>query len=231
MSNPDINNIIRWQRDKDPESFTALFTRFNPIVTKFVNQYGTSGVNKDTLRTEAHTQLIKAFDTYDPRHATAPITHVYNSLKKLNRTANSSLTSGQIPETRRLKMATYKNTLDNLSDSLGREASASEMADELGWNIKEVERMNSELSGETTASNAEFDFFGNSTKSLDKNKELASYLYYELEGPEKVVFEHTFGYGGKPILKNREIAKKLKKNEVYVGRVKKKLTNKLKEYM
>jgi DNA-directed RNA polymerase specialized sigma subunit len=90
--------------------------------------------------------------------------------------------------------------------------------------------MNNELGGEVTASGAKFDFYGNSVQTQSKDKQLAEFLYQELEGQEKIIFEHTFGYGGKPILSNKEIAKKLGTNEMAIHRAKKKMSQKIQSY-
>lgn len=222
--------IEEWQKTKDSAIFGQLMTRYNPVVHKFSNQFGTAGVNKNAIKSKARAQVIRAISSYNPNAGTQPITHVYNNLKKLNRVATNSLTSGHIPESRALKMSTYKSTVDNLEDRLGREANNIEIADELKWSVKEVGRMNNELTGETTASNAEFDFFGNSTSGKSRDAELIDYMYMELDGKDKVVFEHTFGYGGKKKLNNKDIAGKLKTNEMAVGRIKKRLSQKIRDY-
>jgi DNA-directed RNA polymerase specialized sigma subunit len=100
----------------------------------------------------------------------------------------------------------------------------------MSWSQAEISRMESELGGETTASNAEFSFYGNDLSSESKDKALADYLYHELEDEERIVFEHTFGYGGKSILKNKEIAKKLRTNEMSIHRMKSKLADKIRSY-
>ena len=226
----DIEMIERWQVKKDPEAFAGLMTRYNPVVIKFTNQYGKTGVNKNAMKTQARTQVIAAINTYNPNAGTQPITHVYNYMKKMNRAANNSLTSGHIPEARLTQMSMYKTTSDNLQDRLGREPSIDELADELAWDPREVTRMEKELTGETTASNAEFDFFGNSTVGQSKDATLAEYLYSDLDGRDKVIFEHTYGLGGRKILNNKDLAAKLNTNEMSVSRAKKKMANTLKEY-
>jgi DNA-directed RNA polymerase specialized sigma subunit len=144
--------------------------------------------------------------------------------------ATESLQSGHIPEYRNMKMAIFKSVRDNLTDRLGYEPSIAQMSDEMNWSQAEVQRMNEELSGEVTASNAEFDFYGNARQFEHKDKALVDYLYHELEGKDKVIFEHTFGYGGKPILKNKDLATKLHTNEMFVHRAKKRLADKVREY-
>ena len=222
--------IEHWQKTKDPETFGKLMIRWNPVVTKFTNQYGQSGVSKNAVNAQARTQLIKSMSTYNSNAGTQPITHIYNGMKKLNRTANESLTSGHIPEARSIQMATYRSSVDNMADRFGRDPNIDEIADELGWDKKEVVRMNSELNGETTASNAEFDFYGNAVSMTSEDKMLADYMYQELDGKDKLIFEHTFGYGGKPILNNKELASKAGTNEMAINRAKKSMSNRLRSY-
>ena len=225
----DKQQLLEWQKTKDPALFATMVMRYQPVLNSVVNKFRTTGLAPATLKAEATTQLIKAFETYDPSKNTQPTTHIWNNLQKVQRMASESLMSGHIPESRNLKRSTFTIVQDNLADQLGREPNNTEMSDELGWNIREVERMQSEMKGETTASNAPFDFYGSSTKGESKDKVLVDYLYQELYGPEKVIFEHTFGYGGKKLLNNKEIANKLKINEMQVHRMKRSMAERIKQ--
>jgi len=224
----DIDNIREWQRTKSPELFANMVIRYQPVVNSVVNRYSTVGIAPATLRAQATSQLIKAFKTYKPDAGAQPTTHIWNNLQKVQRIATESQLSGHIPEHRNLKRATFTIVKQNLEDRQGYEPNLSELSDELGWNKKETARMLNEVHGETTASNAEFDFYGNSTTKEHSDKALVDYLYQELDGKDKVIFEHTFGYGGKPVLNNKDIAKKLKTNEMFVHRSKKRLSKRVK---
>lgn len=226
----DSERIIEWQKTKDPTLFNELTLRYEPVVHSVVNKFKTVGVSPATLRAQAHTQLFKALKTYKPDMGAQPTTHIWNNLQKITRTAVESQISGHIPEHRNLKKATYTTTKMNLEDRLGYEPSIDQMSDELGWNKEEIGRMENELGGETTASNAAFDFYGNSTTGESEDKILTDYLYQELQDRDKVIFEHTFGYGGKPILNNKQIALKLHTNEMAIHRAKKKMSEKIQSY-
>lgn len=226
----DEENVKVWQTQKDPAAFVALHTRFRPIVNKVVSKYSRGGLPEATLRLSADAQLVSAFNSYKPDIGTALSTHVWNHMQKVQRPAMEALTSGRIPEHRNIQLATFKIAKDNLDDRLGRESSIEELADETGRDQVTIARMMHELGGETSASGADFDFYGNSTQFEHKDKALADYLYYELTGPEKVVFEYTFGYGGKPILQNKDIAEKLGTNAMAITRMKQKLAAKMKGY-
>ena len=222
--------IMDWQKSRDPKLFTELVMDYQPIVNSVVRKYGSTGVSPVTLRTQATTQLIKAFKTYRPDKGTQPTTHVWNQMQKVQRVATESLASGHMPESRNIKRSTYVTVRDNLTDRLGYEPNVDEMSDELGWNRNEVTRMSSELGGEVTASKAEFDFYGNSMQMESKDKVLADYLYHELSGKDKIIFEHTFGAGGKQKLNNKQIAAKLHTNEMAIHRAKKSMSDKIRSY-
>jgi DNA-directed RNA polymerase specialized sigma subunit len=225
----DRDKILEWQKTKDPRLFADLVIRYQPVINSVVNKYSTVGVAPATLRTQATSQLIKSFNTFDATKGTQPTTHIWNNLQKVQRIASESQISGHIPEHRNLKRATFNIIKQSLEDRIGYEPSTDELADELKWNKKETGRMLNEIHGETTASQAKFDFYGNSITRESKDKALVDYLYSELSGKDKVVFEHTFGFAGKPVLNNKQIAEKLRTNEMFVHRAKKRMSEKIKE--
>jgi len=225
----DSDKILAWQRTKDPNLFADLVIRFQPVLNSVVNKYSRVGIPPATLRAQATSQLIKSFNTYNPNMGAQPTTHIWNNLQKVQRSAVESTLSGHIPENRNLKKATFNIVQQNLEDRIGYSPSVDELSDELGWNKREVGRMLSEVHGETTASGASFDFYGNSITKENKDRALVDYLYQELSGKEKVIFEHTFGFGGKPILNNKQIAEKLNTNEMWVHRAKKGLSERIRE--
>jgi DNA-directed RNA polymerase specialized sigma subunit len=230
VADDDAKKILQWQKTNDPTLLNELTIRYQPIVHSIVNRYSAIGVSPATLRAQAHAQLFKSFKNYDPDKGAAPSTHIWNNLQKITRTAMESQMSGHIPEYRNLKRSSYMTVKQNLIDRQGYEPNTAQMADELGWSQKEVGRMENELGGEITASKAEFDFYGNSTTGESTDKILSDYLYHELNDKEKVIFEHTFGYGGKKILNNKELAKRLNTNEMAIHRMKKKMSKQIQEY-
>jgi DNA-directed RNA polymerase specialized sigma subunit len=225
----DVEKLRQWQNTRSPELFADLVIRYQPVVNSVVNRYSTVGIAPATLRAQATSQLIKAFKSFDPDKGAQPTTHIWNNLQKVQRLATESQISGHIPENRNLKRATFTIVKQNLEDRLGYEPNTSELSDELGWNKKETGRMLNEVHGETTASKAAFDFYGNSVTKEHSDKALADYLYHELDNKDKVIFEHTFGYGGKPVLNNKDIAKRLRVNEMFVHRSKKRLSKRISE--
>ncbi len=226
----NIEKIIDWQKSRDPKLFSELVIQYQPVINSVVNKYRSVGVSPATLRAQATTQLIKAFKSYDPNRGTQPTTHVWNQMQKVQRVATESLTSGHMPEYRNIKRSTFVTVRDNLQDRLGYEPSTQDMAEELKWSQNEVARMNAELGGEVTASKAEFDFYGTSTQSESRDRLLMDYLYHDLTGRDKTIFEYSLGVGGRPRLSNKQIAQKLNTNEMAIHRAKKSMAEKLKRY-
>jgi DNA-directed RNA polymerase specialized sigma subunit len=228
----EIDKLVEWQKTKDPNLFAELVVSYQPIVNSVVNKYRTVGVSPPTLRAKATAQLINAMKTYDPKHRTIPKTHIWNNLQKVQRIAGESLQSGHIPEYRSIKRATFTTVRDNITDRLGREPNVKEMADELSWSQKEVSRMNNELGAEITQAAITFDSYGDIDPGTLKDKELATYIYHAVgtDNRDKVILEHVFGFGGKKVLKSKEIAKKLRTNEMAIVRARRRLASKIESF-
>ena len=149
----DIRAIQDWQQNRNPQQFVDLMSRYKPV--------------------------IKSLDSYDASKGAQPTTHIWNGLQKVQRIATESQISGHIPEHRNMKKSTFNTVKQNMEDRMGYEPNVDELADELKWDRKEVGRMLHEVKGETTASKAEFDFYGNTVQD-NTDKPLVDYLYHEL---------------------------------------------------
>lgn len=226
----DSEAVTHWQKTSDPQLLAELMIRFRPTIHSAIGRYSTTGMNPIALKAIANDNTIKALSVYDPSKGTVPNTHIFGYLKKLQRSAQDSLTSGSMPEHRSMKMAQYSTMKQSHIDQYGREPSMDETAEELGWSHKEVERMEKELGGEVAASKAESDFFGHSTAFEHQDRALADLFYLEAHPKDKVIMEHTFGIGGKPILTNKEIATKLGTYEMDITRSKRKISKQITGY-
>lgn len=223
----EVERVVQWQKTKDPNLLAEMVIKYQPTINTFVNRYRTTGVSQAALRAKANAQMLRALRTYDPRHKTAPNTHIWNNLKKVQRIAGESLQSGHVPEYRSFKRATFTTVHQNLTDRYGHEPSVADMANELKWSQREVSRMYSELGKEVPSSAITFDSYGSADPGTIKDMRIADYLYHESNNKDKVIMEHVFGYGGKKKLKNKEIAKLLNTNEMEIVRARKKLAEKI----
>jgi hypothetical protein len=88
--------------------------------------------------------------------------------------------------------------MENLRDKLGREPSATEVADHLGWGLREVTNIQKEIHKDLAMAGGleEQPFFESSV-----DEEILDYIYFELSPEEQVVYDYIFGRHGKPRLK------------------------------
>ena len=141
-------------------------------------------------------------------------------------------TFGYIPEARKTKIQGYIDAEGKLKERLNRHPTAGEMADEMSLPLKEIGRMRKEMRGELADSAVAEDKRESIHQYGPQNPDgfarvAMDYVYPELDDREKLVFEHTFGYGGGEMLKtNRDIAKKAKMSEGQVRKTKQKIADK-----
>jgi DNA-directed RNA polymerase specialized sigma subunit len=217
---------LRWQQTKDPEAFKQLYKHFEPMLTQVVNKWN-ANLNPASLKAQGKVQLLKALQTYDPSKGTQLATHVYNYFQKLSRYSMYYGEAVRMPENLRLKVGKLLAAQDALRERLRREPTVNELAEELKWPKKEVERIQSYIYSEGAESAAEtphaFDEYHPTEAMLEA-------FYNSLPAEEQLVFEHLTGYGGKPILKATEIAKKLGWSDAKVSQVRKRIAEKAKKW-
>lgn len=220
-----------WKKTGDDNKALQLMQSYQPLIFSSVNKFSSANVPKSVLVAEGQKLAFDAIKSYDPKRGAALNTHIHNNLRNLNRIVYENVNVGKIPEARSMKAVTFMNVKSNLTDRLSREPSISEVADEMSWSEREVSRMENELAGELTTGKIEgAEFYGQALNKMGKDQELMSYAYNDLTGKDKVIFEHSTGYGGKPVLSNKDIAKKLRTNEMAITRAKRRLAEQIKSY-
>jgi len=216
----------RW-KDGDEKARNELLKSLTPLLTSQVNRFTASGLPESSIKTESRRLALEAFKTYDPSKS-ALNTHIVNHQKHLQRFVLNYQNVGRIPENRGLAISKFENIKRNLMEELGREPSMAEMSKELGWSIKEVDRMDRELRRDlSTASQGEDDYFEDFIFNTDETAEIMQFIYYEASPEEKVILEYLQGLGGKPKLGIKDISFRMGKPEFYIRKKVKDLYNKI----
>ena len=218
----------QWKATKDINKLNELFNSFQPIVQNAVNTFKTVPIPREALELEAKRLLYSGLSTYDPRKGTKLNTHLFNQLRPLHRFVYKNQNIAYIPEARIRQIGTYKYTVSQLRDSLGREPTATEVADKMGIGIDEVTRLEKELRKQYVMGLEDFEgYFSMPSKKLDA----LFYVYNELDPKQKLVFEYTTGLTGKSqITKYTDLAKKLKMDVYEVRKIKKQIAKKLEPF-
>ena len=191
-----------WRQDPSKGNLSALLTQVNPILQKEVNRWSGGSIATPILNVNAKKLAIQAFETFDPGKS-ALNTHVTNNLKGLSRDPYTYVNPARMPEHRQIKFKTFTDSEERLLDTLGRQPTAQELARDLKWSLSEVSRFRSEVRNEFSTSQpvpAGFD-------TVDRTGGVLAYVYHDLPEVDKLVLEHSTGYGGAPVLPAKDLTK------------------------
>jgi len=202
-SQKDLDLWGNYNKTKSDEDLTKLMNQMKPVIMSEARKWhGT--LAPQVLEHEAKKLAKGAFDSYQPGKA-ALNTHVTNRLQKISRISYTHQNPARLPEHRQIKFHTFNTAKTNLEEQLGRSPSIAELADDLAWSQREVERFNSEIRSTYTESAPVPPTFITDT---NEDQGIMDFFYYDLPDQDKVIFEHTTGYGGAKKLSNTAIQKK-----------------------
>jgi len=226
-SEKDIKMWETWKQTPTPDSLGVLITQMKPVIYK-ATQINQGALSPAVIEAEAKLQALKAFKTYDPAKNVKLSTHVTNYMQKVNRINYQYQDIYSVPESRRIKFTTFNNAKERLREELGRDPTAEELANDLKWSRSEVQRFFSEQRYELSDSQPHHSDLG---MHDTRDKTMLSYIYNDLTPQQKLLLEHTTGYGGKKILDNSGLTKKLGMTQSQLSYSKRQLAGIIKEKM
>jgi DNA-directed RNA polymerase specialized sigma subunit len=224
----DIEIWRRWKNSKSPQDLEILLKRMDSIIHRVV--VGQRGTLPDQfLELQAKKYALQAFESFDPGRGVALSTHLTNVLKQLSRLNMTYKQSARIPEHQQRKVSEFLVAKDELQELHGRPATSDELSDYLKWNQKEIHRLElatkAELTDVKPIGHEEAAGFRNIQEDIDP---MIAFFYQELDPIDKLIFEYTTGYGGKPVLNNNQLARKVKLSYSQLSYRKRLLINKMK---
>lgn len=203
----------RWKETGDVNFRNELLDSMEPLIKQNVNKYRSAPIPTYALESAAREMVAESFDTYDPSKAQLN-THAVNNMKHLQRYVIKYQNVGTIPENRATKITRYRNVKQDFIDKNLREPTLAELADELDWSLKEVERMELEQRNDLNLrENKEDSFFDFTFEEDDSLKDAAHFVWFDEDPKGKKIIEHTFGLNSKPKLTTKELAKDLNMSE------------------
>jgi DNA-directed RNA polymerase sigma subunit (sigma70/sigma32) len=234
-SQEEIDMWHDWKKNPDSvEKWRKLYGTFKPVIMTAMqkNLYG-SNVPKGVHFAHAVGNFDTAIKTYDPKAGTKLSSWIHTNVQEKGKRINAKYSNiGFIPEARYFKVLTFKNAVEQLTDDLMREPSATEIADHLGWSIKQVETMRRELRADLLEDE---DIQHQTVIVPDTTQSAIEYTYHELTPQQQVVYEHMFGsHGKKPMVDKHGqidilgISRATKIPEAQVRNIKSRITAKIK---
>jgi DNA-directed RNA polymerase specialized sigma subunit len=158
-----------------------------------------------TVQLEAYRLAREAAKSYDPNTGLKFSTHLVNSLKKLSRLSTKYGSVLRVPENTQFGINKLQKMEKDLEHTLGRSPTTDELAHHSGFSLKAVIHT---LQSRKTSSGLS-SLFDSPTLFDSANDEWVQFVYHDLADKDKLIFEHKTGFGGKPVLDNASLAKKL----------------------
>lgn len=204
---------IRWRESGDPDALEELVDRLEPLIDRSI--YLHIGSHDVILRTKGRAILMKTLPRYDPTKSSMS-TFVYNQLLQLQREYRRQMMPLRVPERKAIEATRLKAAEEQLTAELGRPPSDVELADYTGMSLRKIRA----LRGGAFVSASQFSSMeGAPTEAVESKlkEDWLEYVYHSLNDRDRVIFEHTVGYNGKPVLSGNELAKKLKVSPAYIS--------------
>ena len=176
---------------------------------------------------EAYKLARKAAEKFDPHTGVKFSTYLTNALQKLSRLSTQYGNVVRVPENKQFKINKLNQVEQGLIDELGRPPATAELADAVGMSMSQVNGLLGTRKREVNMSNLAFApvFFEGG------EDEWVHFVYHDLSEKDKLIFEYRTGFGGKPVLDNTSIAKKLGISPSTVSQRVKMITDKIAEGM
>jgi DNA-directed RNA polymerase sigma subunit (sigma70/sigma32) len=197
--------INAWQKKKDPDAYNGMYKKYESSIYGFINKYQGGNVSKDLIHAEALSQLADALETYDASKGAGFHTHLHNRLQKLYRFVNQKQNVAYVPEHQTLHIASFINTKNNLTDTLGRTPSYAELAHAMKMDIHDILKLEKSLVSEINiGEKGDFDVFHS-----DLADPTQMYLYDAIPDEDKSLYEAIAGIGQEPTTNMTELSKRL----------------------
>jgi hypothetical protein len=195
----ELDTFNKFKKTGETKYFQQLYTSMKPLIYKAA-EGSTYGSNLPLAAHRVYTAnvFLDALKTYNPNSGAALATHVYAAVKNKSKRLNYEYGQlGAIPEPRAIKVGIFLNETANLRNELGRSPSAAEIADRMNIGVREVTRLQKEVTKDLgmDEGTTEIAFAEGS-----KEEETLYHLYFDLTADEKVAFEYLTGRYGKPKL-------------------------------
>lgn len=158
------------------------------------------------VQAEAYKIARKAAENYDENAGVKFSTYLHHSLRKLHRISTKHGGTVRLSEGSQLKINKLNKIEAALHDEHGRTPTMQELSEHSGMSLQQVSNLLKNKKKEISISNmASTPIFIEGS-----NDTWLHFVYHDLPDRDRFIFEHKTGFGGRPVMSNDEIAKKLK---------------------
>jgi len=211
----------RKKRFQDPSTLNALLHELNPIIQKEVGKWG-STVPRPALESKARMLTVDALKKYDPNRGAAVATHVTSQIRKLSRHVYPYQNVARLPENKQLNYNAFQIAQNRLVDTLGRDPTVDEMADQLGWPQRKVTDFQHSFARRELVESEGAYIEGDETQ-----EPVVDFYYHGLSPTNRRLFEDITGYNNQRPMTNQQLMRKHQLTQGQLSYRKRKFTNDL----
>lgn len=200
-----------WKSDPSPTNTSNLLKALEPEIRRGISAH-VGGRPNPLIRSRARRLALQAVQTYDPTKARLG-THVVNQLQGLKRIARKQTQVLRTPERVAIDQGRVENARAELVDRLGRDPSATELADYTGLSVKRLDYLRQfkhPLAEGTVVGPTGEDSVGFLPAVQQSSNAWAEVVYSDMDAINQKIMEWTLGLHGEPVLSNQEIARRLR---------------------
>lgn len=203
----DLELWREWKRTGSTASLERLLTRLQPLIYREVSKWQ-AAVPQAALEAKAKLLAAEALRTYDPSRGAAIGTHITSRLRKLSRSVYPYQNIARLPENKQLMYNTFTVATNQMTDTLGREPTVDELADNLAWTSKKVQEFKKAFGMRELVESAGVGASFHNDRADTVNKTLMDFFYHGLPQEDKDLFADITGYGGRKSLSNSQLISK-----------------------
>lgn len=230
LSTSEIYN--RWNATKDPNDFNLVLKSLKPTIEYSLSTYQAKG--DPYIESKAKLITAKAIREFDPEYKVSLPTYVSSQLRKLTRVVRESRSPIKVPERLIYEAAELKEAEQDFMEQHGREPDVQELSDFSKIPIDRIEYIRKKsikqvsegqyFTGESDdGSESKTSVEDVSQEMPNTVREALTYTHANSDHRERKILEWSTGFGGAPILKPADIAKKLNISQSQVSRITAKL--------
>lgn len=199
-------------------SLNRVVKALEPTLDKFVS--GMDSYNDPLIKAQGRLLTAQAVQSYDPEKGASLPTYVRHQLQPLRRFKRQMGGPVRVADRAQIDAWHLGQAEKRYYDETGREPDTAELADSLGWPIKKIEKIR-RATRTVPTEGAVGDLF--SGVELDFSGEAMDYVYADADHVDRMILEHSTGYGGAPLLSRIELGKKINLSPGQVSKRAKKL--------
>jgi len=201
-----------WQASPSPQTSGELLKAIRPEIDRAIHVY--TGTKDPILVSKARSIALGALPRYDAKQSKLG-TFMMNQLQSLKRVARQQQQIVNIPERVQLDSQALNRSTAELTEQLGREPSAAELARHSGLSLKRITHVRkfrypvSEGQMTTIGDDGEESTPG-AVSTGEQSKVWREIVYLDADPISQKILEWSFGMHGSPVLSNQAIAIKLR---------------------